>query len=506
MNNFNTKDLSQFEKKGIAVEEVILQIDNFKKGFPFLYLSKPATKANGIINLHEKMLEYMSIYEAWEGSRLKFVPASGAASRMFKTLYEALDSLETGAGLDEKTQKQIDTFFERIKDFAFYEELSKHLNNDFTDRAKVLKTLLLPQGMNYGNNPKGLLLFHKYKDAVRTAFEEHLVEGALYGKDQDNNVHLHFTVSNEHRKQFEALLSDVKGLYEKKYEVKYLVSFSEQKPATDTIAVDAHNNPFRDSSGEILFRPGGHGALLENLNDCDTTIAFIKNIDNVVAESHAQSTVNMKKALAGFLIELTSNIFNAINNLDKAKKREDLKETENLITDTLKIQLAPNTRHCEQGEAISFEEYKQELFNILNRPVRVCGMVKNEGEPGGGPFIAHDSEKRLSLQVVESSQIDMNDAEQKEIFKASEYFNPVDLVCYLKDYKGNKFNLLNFRDPSTGFISEKTKDGKVLKAQELPGLWNGAMSNWNTVFVEVPLSTFNPVKTVFDLLKKAHFE
>jgi hypothetical protein len=492
-------DFKQLAIQGISTQDIEKQIANFVNGFPFLHLEAPATVERGIKRLSVEDIEYYAdIYNHWRGTRIKFVPASGAASRMFKALYEALNALETNSQCDEKSTKAVDAFFDGLDKFAFYEELKailKAKNTDENDRQAVLHALLDADGMNYGNSPKGLLLFHSYPDGQRTAFEEHLVEAALYGKTPDGNAILHFTVSPEHRSGFENLLNRVKDKYEKKYGIVLSVSFSEQKKSTDTIAVDMSNLPFRNTDGSLLFRPAGHGALLENLNELDAEIVFVKNIDNVTVESCIDDTVKTKKALAGLLLNVREKVFDMQRKAKSADNIQTLKDISNFIEQTFLVSVKSSN---------DINALKQEIINTLNRPIRICGMVKNEGEPGGGPFIAHDAEKRPSPQVVESSQIDMSDIPQKEIFASSTHFNPVDLVCSLRDIDGKKFNLLNFRDPETGFISVKTKDGKELKAQELPGLWNGAMSNWNTIFVETPLSTFNPVKTVNDLLKKEH--
>ena len=492
----NSKQLAE---QGVSQQAIERQIANFVNGFPFLHLEAPATVERGIKRLSPAELErYAEIYDRWTGTRIKFVPASGAASRMFKALYEALNAMETNSPCDEKSMKAVDVFFDNRDRFAFGNELKSTLNAkniSANDKAKTLRAFLDAEGMNYGNSPKGLLLFHSYPDGARTAFEEHLVEAALYGKRPDGAAELHFTVSPEHRKGFEKLLNAVKSKYEKKYSVKLTISFSEQKKSTDTIAVDLDNRPFRNADGSLLFRPAGHGALLENLNELEAELVFIKNIDNVTVESRIGDTVKSKKALAGLLLDVRKKVCNMQKELELATDMHTLERIADFMDYTFCISVKSSD---------NIDEFKRRLAQTLNRPMRVCGMVKNEGEPGGGPFIACDSEKRASLQIAESSQIDMNDPKQKAIFASSTHFNPVDLVCCLRDTKGKKFNLLEFRDPETGFISVKTKDGQELKAQELPGLWNGAMSDWNTIFVETPLSTFNPVKTVNDLLKKEH--
>lgn len=363
---------------------------------------------------------------------------------------------------------------------------------------EVVKAMLDKEGLNYGALPKGLLKFHKYANGSRTPLEEHLVEGALYAREKDGTVNIHFTVSTEHRALFEALVNKVVPAYEKEFGVNYNVSFSEQKPSTDTVAANPDNTPFRTKDGDLLFRPGGHGALIENLNDIDADVVFIKNIDNVVPDRLKADTVRYKKLLAGVLVSLQQQVFAYLRKLDSGKyTMDELREMLQFVQKKL-FTKNPETKMLEDTELAIY------LRKKLNRPMRVCGMVRNVGEPGGGPFLAYNADGTISLQILESSQIDMNDAEKKAMFEKGTHFNPVDLVCAVKDYQGNAFNLPQYVDPQTGFISHKSKDGKELKALELPGLWNGAMSDWSTVFVEVPLSTFNPVKTVNDLYREQH--
>ena len=363
---------------------------------------------------------------------------------------------------------------------------------------EVAANLLNAAGLNYGALPKGLLKFHKYENGTRTPLEEHLVEGALYAAGKNGKVNVHFTVSPEHKDLFRALVEEKVKDYSSRYNVDYCVTFSEQKPSTDTIAADMDNHPFRDEKGKLLFRPGGHGALIENLNDLDADIVFIKNIDNVVPDRLKDDTVLYKKLIAGVLVTLQKQAFEYLELLDSGKyTREQVEEIIRFVQQKLFCRRA-DIKDMEDGDLVLYLKKK------LNRPMRVCGMVKNVGEPGGGPFLAYNADGTVSLQILESSQIDMNDPEKKAMFEKGTHFNPVDLVCALRDYKGRKFNLPDYVDKSTGFISRKSKNGKDLKALELPGLWNGAMSDWNTVFVEVPLSTFNPVKTVNDLLRPQH--
>jgi len=504
---FTPEDLAQIQKKGITPQQIETQLSYFASGFPFLKLYGSATVEKGIMHLNtEEENQYISIWETYlkgNGKVFKFVPASGAASRMFKDLFGFIDS-QTGK---PETKFEIN-FFQHIRQFAFASELekaclkntSKTINQlvEEGNYTTIVRNLLMPEGLNYGALPKGLLLFHAYPEGSRKAVVEHLAEGALYASDADGNVNVHFTVSPEHRALFEAEISVSALTVEKAFGVHFNIGFSEQKSNTDTIAADINNEPFRDDKGKLVFRPGGHGALIENLNDLDGDIVFVKNIDNVVPDSLKGITVRYKKLLAGILVSLQKQIFEYIEIIESGKyDHEKLLE----IIHFLQAQLClrnPETKILEDSELALYLKHK------LNRPIRVCGMVKNAGEPGGGPFLAYNQDGTISLQILESSQIDLNDPEMSIMFNQGTHFNPVDMVCSLKDYKGEKFDLTKFVDPQTGFISIKSKNGKELKALELPGLWNGSMSDWNTVFVEVPLTTFNPVKTINDLLRPEH--
>jgi len=501
------EDKDLLAKKGISEQQIAEQLACFEKGFPFLKLFAAASVENRGIMLagEEAQKTYLAAWDAYkEGDKkiVKFVPASGAASRMFKNMFEFL-----GADYDVPTTDFEKKFFNNIKNFAFYADLDAACvkNNGKGIEAlisegnykAVVANLLESAGLNYGALPKGLLKFHKYEDGVRTPLEEHLVEGALYAAGKSGEVNVHFTVSTEHRELFAKLVDEKVAQYAAKYGVKFNISFSEQKPSTDTVAADMENKPFRDN-GKLLFRPGGHGALIENLNDLDADIVFIKNIDNVVPDRLKGDTVTYKKLLAGVLVTLQKQAFEYLQLLDSGHYRHD--ELENII------RFVQQQLHCRKDDIKDMEDADLVIYlrKKLNRPMRVCGMVKNVGEPGGGPFLAYNPDGTVSLQILESSQIDMNDPEKKAMFEKGTHFNPVDLVCAVRDYKGNKFNLVNYVDKATGFISYKSKGGKELKALELPGLWNGSMSDWNTIFVEVPLSTFNPVKTVNDLLREQH--
>ena len=500
------QDKEQLAQKGISEVQIAEQLACFEKGFPYLKLHAAASVEQGILALdtdgQQSYQKAWDVYTQTDKTVVKFVPASGAASRMFKNLFEFLsadyDTPQTGF---EKT------FFAEIEKFAFYADLDEACRKSagrgvdtlIAEGAykAVVAALLEAAGLNYGSLPKGLLKFHKYENGSRTPLEEHLVEGALYAANKNGKVNVHFTVSPEHRALFQKLVEEKAVDYAKKYGVDYNISFSEQKPSTDTVAADMENKPFRDN-GKLLFRPGGHGALIENLNDLDADVIFIKNIDNVVPDKLKGDTVLYKKLIAGVLVSLQQQAFAYLQLLDSGKyTHEQVMEMLQFLQKKLFCK-NPAVKDLEDAELVIY------LKNKLNRPMRVCGMVKNVGEPGGGPFLAYNSDGTISLQILESSQIDMKDPQKKEMFEKGTHFNPVDLVCAVRDYKGHKFDLLRYVDKSTGFISYKSKNGKELKALELPGLWNGAMSDWNTVFVEVPLTTFNPVKTVNDLLREQH--
>ncbi len=500
------EDKVLLEKKGISEAQIAEQLACFEKGFPFLQLDGAASIEKGILAPTEAELnEYLNAWDAYkenEKSIVKFVPASGAASRMFKNMFEFL-----GAEYDLPTTDFEKKFFDNIHKFAFFADLNAACEKNHgkgidallaeSNYKAIVSNLLEAAGLNYGALPKGLLKFHSYENGVRTPLEEHLVEGALYAAGKTGQVNVHFTVSTEHRELFKALVEEKVDEYAKKYAIQYNVSFSEQKPSTDTIAADMENKPFRDN-GKLLFRPGGHGALIENLNDLEADIVFIKNIDNVVPDRLKEETVTYKKLIAGVLVTLQKKAFEYLELLDGGKyTHEQLEEIIRFVQQDLCCRKT-DIKELEDAELVIY------LRKKLNRPMRVCGMVKNVGEPGGGPFLAYNPDGTISLQILESSQIDMNDEEKKAMFEKGTHFNPVDLVCAVRDYKGNKFNLVDFVDKATGFISYKSKSGKELKALELPGLWNGAMSDWSTVFVEVPLGTFNPVKTVNDLLREQH--
>ena len=500
----NKEDLIQLQERNVSEEQVNQQVAQLKRGTAYVQLVRPATIGDGIIRMTEDQVKTMT--DAFEEDReyyqfTKFVPASGAASRMFKDLFTFIEN-------GEET-KFTEVFFAHIHYFAFYGDLNeackKRYNTDIDTlikegrKVEVVKALLLEDGLAYGKLPKALLKFHHYEHFNRLALEEHLVEAARYAASNDGVARLHFTVSPEHEHLFKETVKKLKDSYEANYGVRYDISYSCQKPSTDTVAIDAEGNLFREKDGKLLFRPGGHGALIENLNDLAGEIVFIKNIDNIVPETRVETTVTYKKALAGMLLRLQQLNFEYLEMLDEGGlTQEDLDEIMQFAKEQLHIDIPDFVKTYEPMEKIDF------LYDRLNRPMRICGMVKNEGEPGGGPFWVKNNDDEISLQIIESSQINHSKADQEAIFKGSTHFNPVDLVCGCWNYKGEAFNLTEYVDPSTGFVSSKSKDGRELKALELPGLWNGAMADWITLFVEVPIETFNPVKTVNDLLKVMH--
>lgn len=515
MSALTSQDIAYIKGRGSAPDVVEVQITNFIKGFPALKLEKAATLGNGIKSVAEEEIGRVtsSYFEKIKEKKLvKFVPASGAASRMFKDLFAFMEEY---SGSEEDYEKlkanqksgSMFEFFKRLDEFAFFDDLKKAFAQSGMPLEEaqlkrhyvaILEYLLLDKGLGYGQLPKGLLKFHKYPSGSRTPVEEHLVEGANYARS-GQRVNIHFSVSPEHREKFRAHIEEVCKTYENSFGVKYDISFSEQKASTDTIAVDLENKPFREDDGSLLFRPAGHGALLENLHDLDADIVFIKNIDNVVPDRLKEETFVYKKIIASLLLNYQERLFENLRRLEKGSlSDQELDSMYDFLENELSTVEHPVSRNAPLADR---EKYLKQKFN---RPIRVCGMVKNEGEPGGGPFWCRNRDGSVSLQIVESAQVDLADPAQKQIFEGSTHFNPVDLVCGTKNYKGEKFDLLTFTDPQTGFITQKSKDGKELKAQELPGLWNGSMSDWNTIFVEVPVATFNPVKKVTDLLKDQH--
>ena len=475
---FTQEEIRQIEAHGLTVAQVEKQIENFRAGFPSLPIVRAASCGDGIRKFNEEEIANILAHYDAESSKIrcvKFVPASGAATRMFKELFEYVN--------DDKRTAGIDKLITNLEKFAFFAELAKYLNPQIDDKDVVRNIIV--DGLCYGSKPKGLVTFHAYKEGVRKPVEEHLVEAALYASNGERAA-IHFTVSPEHKEGFLALLEERQSYYERKFDIKYDVSFSEQSPATDTIAVNLDNTPFRTDDGKLLFRPAGHGALISNLDKLDADIIFVKNIDNVTTDERKPDTVTFKKVLAGELLRLQARTFDLLKAF--AVGEDKSAEAISFLRDELCCHLPENAS-------------RELIIETLDRPIRVCGMVKNEGEPGGGPFWVRDEKGREQLQIAESSQIAKEDM---HLMKEATHFNPVDLVCGVQRYDGTKYDLTKYTDPKTGFISQKSAGGRDLRAQELPGLWNGAMANWNTLFVEVPISTFSPVKVVQDLLRPEH--
>lgn len=476
MIEFSNDDILQIEQHGLTPDAVAAQLDAFARGFAFSDIVAPATAGDGVIQLDAEMRRhYIDIYEQYQRTHsvVKFVPASGAATRMFRDLFEFLN---TGA-----RNTVTDAVLNNLSRFAFYDDLKKFLPDTPTD-TDIIERIVTDAGLNYGHMPKALIKFHRYADGARTALAEHLDEGAEYARGADG-VNIHFTVSPEHRAGFEELLLRLVPEYSARYGVQYNIELSYQKSSTDTIAVNPDNTPFRDADGRLLFRPAGHGALIENLNEIDADLIFIKNIDNVCAASHRGDTIEYKSALAGYLVMLQSKIFDYLNNTTAP-----LGDVIQFINDNL-------------GVRLSRDATRADCNRILSRPLRVCGVVRNTGAPGGGLFWVRAADGTVSLQIVESAQIA---PDARDIMNTSQYFNPVDLVCATRDASGRHIDLIQFVDENTGFISEKSAGGRPLRAMERPGLWNGAMAGWNTVFIEVPPTTFTPVKVVADLLSAPH--
>lgn len=466
------------EEHGLTPAALETQLKNFREGFPFLPVTRAASCGDGIRVLDAAGIEQAAArYDrAKESLRVvKFVPASGAATRMFKDLFEFVREGRRTAVVGELLANR--------RRFAFWPELRTIVGDDADERRTVEN--IVAEGLRYGETPKGLVSFHRYGDEVRKAVEEHLVEGAQYAA-AGGEVKIHFTVSPEHLTRFEALLAEKIPVYESRFGVKYRISFSVQDPSTDTLAVNPDCTPFRRADGRLLFRPAGHGALIGNLGKIDADIVFVKNIDNVTTDARRGDTVLYKKALAGVLLALQERIFEYLMALEVPGA--ELEPIAAFIENELCVKLP--------------KDYGTPLLRrVLNRPIRVCGMVRNEGEPGGGPFWVAGADGLETLQIAESNQIA---PEKRELMRLATHFNPVDLVCSFRTSKGGRFDLQEFVDPATGFISRKSDGGRELLAQELPGLWNGAMARWNTVFVEVPITTFSPVKVVTDLLRPEH--
>ncbi|MDT8414327.1 MAG: DUF4301 family protein [Flavobacteriaceae bacterium] len=505
-------DILQIESHGISLEQIKQQILFFERGQRFAQLEKPAKVADGIVQFdHKEGVMYADYFDSHKSqfSMCKFIPASGAATRMFKFLNEFLlafdaENQSINAYINYNKAKALQTFLVGMEKLPFFKKIDAYLrenNQDFDKLSKdqknilFIKTMLYQEPFAYKNKPKALIPFHAYKNRLATPFEAHLEEAVSYATNHCM-AHLHFTISEEHIQGFKTLSAARTPVVSKKTAVKFRIDYSFQKRKTDTITVDLQNNLFRDSQGALVFRPGGHGALIENLNDITEELIFIKNIDNIVVQSREEEVSFYKKMLAGYALSVQQHIFDWMKKLDENEIDEAALQT--FLKKVLYIKLPDGF------DAHKVTDRMQFYRNKLNRPLRICGMVRNEGEPGGGPFWVRSTFGDVSLQIVESAQVNLDDAHQEEILKSSTHFNPVDLVCAVYDYKGRKFDLRAFVDTEAVFISQKSHNGLPVRALELPGLWNGGMANWNTVFVEVPLITFNPVKTVNDLFKPAH--
>jgi len=511
---FTEADFEQIKVLGISLDKIEGELLLFKLGIPKIYIQKPATINDGILKLSkEEFQKYAALFDSKKTSLKlkKFVPASGAASRMFKFLNEFLNEFDfenetINAYINRKKERNLSIFLAGIEKFPFYEEVKSKVkllvDNYYSLESHeksyhFIKTMLATEHFDFANKPKGVLHFHKYDTYIVTPVEEHLNECAYYAASSSVS-HLHLTISEHHEALFQKIIEEVKVKVENKTKTELNVGFSYQDKSTDTIAVDLQNKPFRNENGELVFRPGGHGALINNLNLLDADVIFIKNIDNVI-QNHIEETTLYKKGLSGILLDVQQKVFEFVAAIDnQAIQENDIEAIIDFMTQKLNIDV------LDDFYKYTFENKLDYIKSKLNRPIRVCGMVKNEGEPGGGPFWVRSVKGNISLQIVESSQVDIHNAEQAQILAKATHFNPVDLVCATKNYKGKKFDLNDFIDHSTGFIVHKNNKGKELKGYELPGLWNGAMSKWITIFVEVPLVTFNPVKTVNDLLKPAH--
>ncbi len=512
---FTQDDIAQIENHRLTENKVKEQVVIFKRGNLPVNIYAAATTGQGILEFSAEEQEQLSGFYDSQKDRLaivKFVPASGAATRMFKVLHAFLGEFDPGkeslsAFLKSFGNKNLAAFFDGIEKLPFYDQALHYARecqpgfdslNLEAKKFTLLQTMLFPPGLDLGNYPKGLVPFHNYRDHIATAFEEHLNEAANYAS-VNGVAKIHFTISKEHKDKFQAEFEKIRSRVEAKAEIKFDISFSYQDPKTDTIAVDENNEPFRTEDGKLFFRPGGHGALIENLNSLGADIVFIKNIDNVVTAQKTGEMGEYKKMLAGRLLQLQEKCFSYLRLLEERKPLvQEITAMKNFIEEDLFYSFAPGF------ESLTNEKKVQQLQNRLNRPIRVCGMVKNEGEPGGGPFLVNHEDGTRSLQIIEGAQIDDKNLQQKEIAQNATHFNPVDIVCGTKNYKGEAFDLTLYVDPTASFIAGKTHEGRPLKALELPGLWNGAMAQWNTVFIEVPVSTFNPVKTVVDLLKPSH--
>ncbi len=512
--DFSSNDFVQIYNRGISFEAIVKQLKSFKKGIAKSSLIRPATINDGILNLSDNEFQEKALFFDVQKDKFKikkFVPASGAATRMYKFLTAFLNDFDIkketiNAYINRKNDKELAIFIVGMEKFPFFETVDKKLREIYPDFETLerdyknyyfIKTLLSSQYFNSANKPKAVLPFHQYSTHIANPIEEHLNECVHYASSK-NVSNLHFTVSEIHQDLFEKAVLEVKEKIEQPSGIKIDIGYSYQSKSTDSITIDTKDKLVKDKDGNLIFRPGGHGALIENLNNLDADIIFIKNIDNVI-QNHIDQITLYKKALAGILIEMQEKVFEFLRLLDQVNvTEENIKEILHFLHKDFNVETTTDF-----GK-FTFENKISKIKELLDRPIRVCGMVKNEGEPGGGPFWVMNDKGVASLQIVETSQIDLASIKQQAILAEATHFNPVDLVCGTKNYIGEKFDLLQFVDQKAGFIVEKSVEGKTVRSYELPGLWNGSMANWLTIFVAVPLITFNPVKTVNDLLKAAH--
>ena len=509
---FSEKDVEQIKNHGLTVEEVNAQIELIISGIAYTKLKSAATLGNGILKFEkEQQQAYINYFEDNRNrlSIVKFVPASGAATRMFQFLFQFLNTYTLKDNFEAYLDKNMEmsVFYNGLKNLPFYSIIESKIieNNSGFKNLPVneqcvlfVETMLSESELNYSFYPKGLLPFHKYDTKVSTAFQEHLLESTLYAST-NNNANLHFTVSKAHQSLFDSEFNSIKDKLESETNTSFNVSFSFQSKSTDTIAMTSNNELYRNEDGSLLFRPSGHGALIENLNSLDYDLVFIKNIDNVVVIEQNKLVSEYKKMLAGILLKIQNQVFKYLNRLDDEDIIEDeIHNIELFVINRMNVHRKKGFKKLPLHEKVAY------LKDKLNRPIRVCGMVKNEGEPGGGPFWIKEEDGKISLEIIEFSQINIDKKSQRNIVSEATHFNPTDLVCGVRDYKGNKFDLIKYVDPKAAFIAMKSQNGVDIKALELPGLWNGSMAYWNSIFVEVPVATFNPVKTVNDLLKPAH--
>lgn len=498
---FTDADERRIEQRGLTTDKVLMQLEAFRKGITYKRLIRPCRIGDGILAVpREEEGDILEHFEraARDGRFTKFVPASGAATRMFRDWSLFLERHCPEASLEE--------FFSSLHLYPFYEDLRRTAARSGADIEgligkrdikAILRLILTPAGLDYGSLPKALIQFHNYPERPRTSLEEHLVEGALYARDSRGISRIHITVSPEHEAGVREHLDAIKPSYEKHFGIRFQLTLSTQMHSTDIVAADLNNEPFRGADGNLVFRPGGHGALLQNLNSIDGDIIFIKNIDNVVKDALKPVTVRYKKLIGGYLVKVQQQVFDYLTKLSAGADESLLESCAAFCREKLNMAPPPGWDNYDSSRKRDF------LFRMMDRPIRVCGMVRNEGEPGGGPFWIEDSGGE-SLQIIEEAQIDRSDPGQAGIWKEAGYFNPVDLVCGVRDFRGGKFDLGRFVDQDAFFISRKTQDNREIKALELPGLWNGSMAHWTTIFVEVPVGTFNPVKEVKDLLRPPH--